>query len=129
MVWIRHASACLPTRAADLIAPRIPPGQAMGNWEWARGNGQWAVGICIWVISTWQRANRDLKLEMRDEECAKGMNPMFIHYNVVGLTNKNVILQLSLKPHFLEERSRAETESRLNSSANEATPCRCIVKN
>ena len=51
-------------------------------------------------------------------------DPMFIHYNVVGLTNKNVILQLSFKPHFLEERSRAETESGINSDANEATPCR-----
>ena len=74
-----------------LIAPRIPPGQAMGNGEWAKGNGQWAVGTFIWAISTWQRAKQHLKLEMRNEECAKGINPMFVHQNVVGLTNKNVI--------------------------------------
>ena len=32
------------TRAADSIAPRIPPGRDKGNREWGMGDGEWEVG-------------------------------------------------------------------------------------
>ena len=45
------------------IAPRIPPGQALGNGQWATRDGQradgsrqWAMGKMQWSIRKVQRA-------------------------------------------------------------------------
>ena len=40
--WFGSDTPCLGfrPRAADSIAPRIPPGRDKGNWKWEMGNGK-----------------------------------------------------------------------------------------
>ena len=52
-------------RAADSIAPRIPPGQDEGNGKWEVGNGKWEMGNGTWEMG-------DGKLEMRDGKIGNG---------------------------------------------------------
>ena len=52
--FVRHSTR--RWGAADSIAPRIPPGQAMGNGQWAMGNGQWVMGNGQWAMCKVQGA-------------------------------------------------------------------------
>ena len=40
MLWVRHASSCHTARAADSIAPRIPPGWDEGKRKREEGRGK-----------------------------------------------------------------------------------------
>ena len=42
-------------KTCNLIAPRIPPGQAMGNGQSAMGSRPWALDIEQWALCKWTK--------------------------------------------------------------------------